>query len=212
MGGPLFITLADIHMIQMGTDAVVSILPLFYKWYIDDIYNRCQKNTADKLYDGLNNYHPEVKLIIEANPLRFLDTEIIHNNGLIETRIHRKKTKLTTPSISNITKKNKLNTIKAELYRAKLIRSNFTNDVNLIRTKFKSAGCPMRFVNTAIHEFTTAQTNEEIEFIISHWLFEAKKKIDLVEIPSFLKNESSPKQFIKKFEKFTNDTFDVWIK
>ena len=31
MGGPLFITLADIHMIQMGTDAVVSILPLFYK-------------------------------------------------------------------------------------------------------------------------------------------------------------------------------------
>ena len=176
---------------------------------MDDIYNRCQKNTADKLYDGLNNYHPEVKLIIEANPLRFLDTEIIHNNGLIETRVHRKKTKLTTPSISNITKKNKLNTIKAELYRAKQIRSNFTNDVNLIRTKFKSAGCPMRFVNTAIHEFTTAQTNEEIEFIISHWLFEAKKKIDLVEIPSFLKNESSPKQFIKKFEKFTNDTFDV---
>ena len=176
---------------------------------MDDIYNRCQKNTADKLYDGLNNYHPEVKLIIEANPLRFLDTEIIHNNGLIETRVHRRKTKLTTPSISNITKKNKLNNIKAELYRAKQIRSNFTNDVNLIRTKFKSAGCPMRFVNTAIHEFTTAQTNEEIEFIISHWLFEAKKKIDLVEIPSFLKNESSPKQFIKKFEKFTNDTFDV---
>ena len=30
-------------------------------------------NTVDKLYDGLNNYHPKVKLTIEFNPLRFLD-------------------------------------------------------------------------------------------------------------------------------------------
>ena len=34
----------------------------------------------------------------------------------------------------------------------------------------------------------------------------------LVEIPYFLKNESSSKQFIKYFDKFTNDTFDVRIK
>ena len=40
-------------------------------------YNCCQKNTIDKLYDGLNSYHPKVKLSIETNPLRFLDTEII---------------------------------------------------------------------------------------------------------------------------------------
>ena len=40
-------------------------------------YNCCQKNTVDKLYDGLNSYHPKVKLSIETNPLRFLDTEII---------------------------------------------------------------------------------------------------------------------------------------
>ena len=39
-----------------------------------------------------------------------------------------------------------------------------------------------------------------------------KKKIVLVEVPYCLKNESSSKQFIKKFDKFTNYTFNVRIK
>ena len=64
---------------------------------MDDIYNCSQKNTIGKLYDGLNNHHPKVKLTIETNPLTFLDTEIIHNNDMIETWLHRKKTKLPTP-------------------------------------------------------------------------------------------------------------------
>ena len=83
-----------------------------------------------------------------------------------ETRVHRKKTKLPTPWTSNIPKRYKRNTIKAELYRAKRILSNFTNEVILIRNKFKSAGYPMRFVNSVIHEFTITQTNEAVEFII----------------------------------------------
>ena len=102
MGGPLSVILRDIHMIRMETDVVVPIRPMFYKRYVDDIYNRRQKNTVDKLYDGLNNYHPKVKLTIETNLLTFLDTEIIHNNGIIEKRVHRKKTKLPTPWASNI--------------------------------------------------------------------------------------------------------------
>ena len=61
-----------------------------------------KKNTVEKLYDGLNNYHPKVKLTIETNPLRFLDKEIIHNDGMVETRVHRKKTKLPAPWESNI--------------------------------------------------------------------------------------------------------------
>ena len=70
----------------------------------------------------------------------------------------------------------------------------------------------MRFINSVIHEFTTAQTNEDNEFIIPPWLFEVKKNIVPVEIPYRLKNDSSSKQFIKKFDKFTNDTFDMWTK
>ena len=127
---------------------------------------------------------------------------------MIETRVHRKKTKLPTPWRSNIPKRYKRNTIKTELYQTKGISSNFTNEVTLIRNKFKAAGYPMRFVNSVIHESTATQTNEDTEFIIPPWLFEVKKKIVLVEIP-YMKSESSFKQFIKKFDKFTNDTFNV---
>ena len=42
--------------------------------------------------------------------------------------------------------------------------------------------------------------------------FEVKKKTVLVEIPYCLKDESSSKQYIKKFDKFASDTFDVRIK
>ena len=60
---------------------------------MDDIYKCYRKNTVDKLYDGLNNYHPKVKLTIETNPLRFLNKEMIHNNNMIKTQVQRKKTK-----------------------------------------------------------------------------------------------------------------------
>ena len=71
----------------------------------------------------LNNYHPKVNLTIETNPLRFLDTEIFHNNSMIETRAHRKKTISPTPWIFNIPIRYKWNTIKTELYGAKHISS-----------------------------------------------------------------------------------------
>ena len=63
----------------------------------------------------------------------------------------------------------------------------------------------MSFVNSFIHEFTTTQTNEDIEFIMPTQLFEVKKKTVLVEIPYCLKNESSSKQFIKRFDNFNNN-------
>ena len=71
----------------------------------------------------------------------------------------------------------------------------------MIRNKFQSAGYPMRFVNSVIHEFVRAQANEDNEFIIPPWYFKVKKKIVLVEIPYCLKNESSSKQFIKNLLK-----------
>ena len=119
IGGPLSVTLSDIHMIRMETDVVVRIRSIFYKLYVDDIYNRHQKNTSDVLYDALNNYHPQMKLTIETKQKRFLDTEIIHINGTIETRVHRRKTKLLIPWTSNIPKRYKRNSVKTELYRVK---------------------------------------------------------------------------------------------
>ena len=119
---------------------------------------------------------------------------------------------LNNPWTSNISKRYKRNSIKTELYRAKRISSNFTSEVAVIRNKFESAGYPKRFVNSIIREFNAVKENEESDFIIPPWLFEGKKKVVLVEIPFCLKNEISSKHFIKKFNKFTNNTFDVRIK
>ena len=99
------------------------------------------------LYDVLNNYHSKIKLIIKTNPQRFLNTEITYINDTIETRVHRKKTKIPIPWTSNIHKRYKKNSIKAESYRAKRISSNLTSEVTVIRNKFESAGYPKRFVN-----------------------------------------------------------------
>ena len=141
-----------------------------------------------------------------------MDTEIIHINGTIETRVHREKTKLPIPWTSNIPKRYKRNSIKTELYLAKRISSNFTSEVTVTRNKFESAGYPKRFVNSIIREFNAVKENEESDLIIPPWLFEEKKKVVLVEILLCLKNEISSKHFIKKFGKFTNNTFDVKIK
>ena len=58
----------------------------------------------------------------------------------------------------------------------------------------------MRFVNSVIREFCTNQTNGDSEFTIRSWLFKVQKKIVLVEMPYCSENQSSSKQFIKKFE------------
>ena len=77
MGGPLSVTLADIHLIRTENDVVKPLKPLFYKRYVDDIYSRRKKNYTDQLYHELNNYHPNINLTIEINPKNFLDTQVV---------------------------------------------------------------------------------------------------------------------------------------
>ena len=58
MGGPLFVTLADIHMIRTEEDVVTPLKSIFYKRFVDDSYNIREKGIHDNLYERLNNYHP----------------------------------------------------------------------------------------------------------------------------------------------------------
>ena len=55
VGGPLTVTLADVHMIRTAKDIVTSLKPIFYKILVDDIYNRRKKGIHDNLYERLNN-------------------------------------------------------------------------------------------------------------------------------------------------------------
>ena len=47
MGGPLSVTLADIHMIRTENDVIKPLKPFFYKRYVDDIYSHRKKNCID---------------------------------------------------------------------------------------------------------------------------------------------------------------------
>ena len=78
MRGSLSVTLSDIYMAKMEDDAVEK----FYKRYVDDIINCRKKNQADLFFNDLNNSHQNLKLTLELNPKRLLDTNLELHNGI----------------------------------------------------------------------------------------------------------------------------------
>ena len=79
MGGPLPVTLSDIHMTRTENNVVRPEKPLFYRRFVDDIIKRRKKNEHDIIFENLNKYHPKINLTIEVNPCKFVDTKIIIN-------------------------------------------------------------------------------------------------------------------------------------
>ena len=70
----------------MEEDIVAPSKPLFCKGYVDDTYVRRKKNGTDDLYNAWNSYHQNIKLTIELDPTKFLDTEIIRSNGKLQLK------------------------------------------------------------------------------------------------------------------------------
>ena len=79
MGGPLSVTFSDIYMVKMENDVIPS-KPIFYGRFVADIYSKW-KLGDNVLFDQLNSYHPNIKLTIEVNPSKFLDTKLTNING-----------------------------------------------------------------------------------------------------------------------------------
>ena len=90
--------------------------PVFYKYYVER-----KKNESDELYNALDSYHQNIKLILELDPTKFLDTEIILSNGKISTQVYNKMKKLALHWTSKIPVRYKRNAIIGELHRAKKI-------------------------------------------------------------------------------------------
>ena len=61
---------------------------------MDDTYVQRKKSESYKLFIDLNSYHENIKLTLEINPKKFLDTEIISTNHVIETQVYNKGKKL----------------------------------------------------------------------------------------------------------------------
>ena len=220
MGGPLSVVLSDLFMIKMEKAALKSQRkPKFYKRFVDDILTRRKKDKDDKLFKFLNNYHTNIKLTIEVNPTKFLDTNIIHNNdGTILTSVHRKVTKVTPHWTSSIPKRYKRNAIYGDLSRAYRISSNFQCEINIIRQKFLKASYPLRYINSVIKDFKNKKNavsteNDNIdEFIIPPGFFEIPQKSLFLELPYCPENEILAKDIIKKIHEFTNNEFKIIVK
>lgn len=105
MGVLLSATLAEIRIVRMKNNVVTPSKPLFYKRYVDDICNCCKRYITDTLFENLYNYHDKINSTCETNLKKFLDTEIIDNNGAMETKVYRKPTELPMNWASNIPKK-----------------------------------------------------------------------------------------------------------
>ena len=69
------------------------------------------------------------------------------------------------------------------------------------------ADYPLRFTDSVANEFQKGKGCGDESFIISTSLFETAKHLIFVEIPYCELNEIKSNYFLKKFHKFTNNSF-----
>ena len=191
---------SDIFMCKMEEDVVVPAKPIFYKHYVDDTYIRRKKNVNDELVQNLNSYHTNIKLTLEENPRKFLDTEIIRKNNTISNQVFAKLTKFPVHLSSKIQANYKRNAITSELHRAKKIAADFHKELRRIKTKFLHAGYPVKFITDTFFRFK----EEKEELLIPKWLFD-ETKLAFIRLPFAIKNKKFSKRFISKLQTFTND-------
>ena len=136
MGGPLSVTLSDIHMTRTKNNVVRPEKPLFYRRFVDDIINRRKKNEHHIIFENLNKYHPKINFTIEVNPCKFLDTKIINKKGNITTEVFCKMSKLPVHWSSRVPKRYQEIVVIGDLHRSKRISSNFEMKIKVVKRKF----------------------------------------------------------------------------
>ena len=103
MVGPLSVILSDIHIVRTENEVVKAMNPPFHKRFADEICSRRNKSQQGILFEALNSFHPNIKLTIEVNLEKILDTKIILNNeGVITTQVYWKENKEAAPLVSKI--------------------------------------------------------------------------------------------------------------
>ena len=206
MGGPISVVFSDIVMCKMEFDVAVPAKPIFHKRYVNDTYVRRKKNDVDKLFEELSSYNENIKLTLEVNPTKFLDTELVRANGEIITQVFSKSTKLHVHWSSKIPVRYKRNAITREVHRAKRIASDFNKKLKRIRQKYRNARFPLKFINETIYNFERGKE----EMIIPEWLFDERKTFS-VRFPYSPPSEKFSKVFMRIVECFTIDKVKLII-
>ena len=95
--------------------------------------------------------------------------------------------------------------------RATRIANFPVDEIPKIKQKFFNADCPYRFINNVINNVQEKSDGTDY-YIITPGFFDIPKKVVLVDMPYYPKNEEFSKRFIKKFDVFTDNKYDVHIK
>ena len=133
-------------------------------------------------------YYQNIKLIIDVNLSKLLDTELIREKGYISAQVFNKLNKFPLHWSSKFPVR----------YRLNVNASNFDKEIWRTREKYWNAGFPSGFANETIHNFK----KETDEIITLNWLFE-KRKIFIVRLPNSSANEKFSKSFANKIEDYT---------
>ena len=206
MGCPISVVLSNIFCEKIELDVVKPLKPKLYKRYVDDIYSKQFKNQPEKLFQKLNNYHPNTKLTIDLKPSKFLDMQIMIKNGIFETFVVVKESKIPNHWPSAVPKKYKRNAILGDLHRAYKISSNLL-EKQRIKKKYLSANFPYNFI-----QFTFASYQQKCESLIPNWLFEEKhRKTIYIRIPFCQSNKHYALIFFGKLEGFIQGKYFVVI-
>ena len=132
---------------------VIPLKPNFCCQYVDDTYNRRNKNQPDELFESMNKYHRNINLTIEVSPSKLLDTKIYRDNNKIKFFAYNKEMESPFHWASAVPKHSKKNVIVGDLHRIKNLSSNFEEEVRILRNKYIKAGYPFRFIDSVIDGF-----------------------------------------------------------
>ena len=112
------------------------------------------------LFEKRNFPNENIKLTLEVNTTKFLDTELVTENGEITMQVFSKSTKLPVHWSSKIP-------VRYKADQAKRIASDFNKELKRIRQKYRNAGFSLKFINKTICNFERGKE----EMIIPEWLF-----------------------------------------
>ena len=55
-------------MAKLESDVVRPINPPFYDRYVDGVFSKIKQDEADRLFEQLNSYHPNIQFTVDENP------------------------------------------------------------------------------------------------------------------------------------------------
>ena len=150
-----------------------------------------KKNDVDELFEELKSYNENIKLKLEVNPTKFLETKLVRENGEIATQVFSESTKLLVHWSLKIPVRYQCNAITRELHRAKQIALYFNKELKRMRQKYQNSGFSLIFIYETICNFESGKE----EMIIPERLFDERRTFS-VRLPCSPSNEKFSKVFM----------------